>query len=432
MPKKKIIVLGGGLAGLSAAWFLQQRGKECVVLEKEKQAGGLCRSKKVKGFTFDHDGHLLHFRDRYTLGLVKRLLPGNLARHKRNAWVHSCGNSIPYPFQANLHALPPRVGKECLDGFIRCRKSREAARNENFLKWINSYFGKGIAKYFMLPYNRKFWAVPLGEMTCAWLRNFMPKPGFAQVVKGYYAQNKEALGYNASFYYPKRGGIEELPLALESRIRYIHKDSCVSSIDLKKKELVIAGASREKFDVLVLTIPLPELGAMIKDLPENISQALKSLRWNSIFNLNLGLDQAPGEKRHWIYFPQKEISFFRIGFYHNFSKEMAPERQSSLYAEVSYSMEEPLEKKNIVSRIIGDLKKSGIVQQGRRIVACDINDIKYGYPIYDHNYRRAREKIIKFLLGNDIVPCGRYGSWRYMSMEDVILDAKKTAGRIRA
>jgi UDP-galactopyranose mutase len=79
MSKKKIVILGAGLAGLSAAWHLQKKKIECFVFEKEPVVGGLCRSKQVKGFIFDCDGHLLHFRNKYTLQLVRRLLKGNLS-----------------------------------------------------------------------------------------------------------------------------------------------------------------------------------------------------------------------------------------------------------------------------------------------------------------------------------------------------------------
>jgi len=75
---KRIIVLGAGVAGLSAAWHLQKNGQDCVIFEKEKEVGGLCRSKQINGFIFDYDGHLLHFRNKYVLALVKRLLKDNI------------------------------------------------------------------------------------------------------------------------------------------------------------------------------------------------------------------------------------------------------------------------------------------------------------------------------------------------------------------
>ena len=119
MSNKKIVVLGAGLAGLSAAWHLQHSGKECLVFEKEDEVGGLCRSKRLKGFTFDYDGHLLHFKHQATFNLVQKLLNGNLARHQRSAFIYHDGRYIRYPFQANLYNLPSSVSKECLLGFIK-------------------------------------------------------------------------------------------------------------------------------------------------------------------------------------------------------------------------------------------------------------------------------------------------------------------------
>jgi protoporphyrinogen oxidase len=105
---------------------------------------------------------------------------------------------------------------------------------------------------------------------------------------------------------------------------------------------------------------------------------------------------------------------------------------SSLYVEVAYSREKPLDKKNAVSFILKDLKKVGILSRYDRICAQDINDIPYGYPIYDAQYSRIRGRILSFLDSNHILCRGRYGSWRYMSMEDVILEGRETAEHICA
>ena len=156
-------------------------------------------------------------------------------------------------------------------------------------------------------------------------------------------------------------------------------------------------------------------------------RAFEQLRWNSIFNLNLGLENAGFDGRHWVYFPEQEVCFFRIGYFHNFSSFSAPKGKQSLYAEVSYSGNKPAAKAALVKRIKGDLKKAGIRLRESQVLAQDINDITYGYPIYDKNYKAARGAIMSFLKKNDIVPCGRYGSWRYMSMEDSILDGKAAA-----
>ena len=207
MGKKRVIILGAGLAGLSTAWHLQKQGIDCQLFEQEEEVGGLCRSKKIEGFTFDYSGHLLHFRSDYAFKLVKDLLGGNLVEHKRSSWVYSHGAYNRYPFQANLYGLPSAVIKECVLGFISASKNKHPAGNKNrdFLSWIEQSFGSGIARHFMIPYNTKFWTVPLKRLTCEWLDGFIPVPSLSELIDGALKKSRRQVGYNSHFWYPKQG-----------------------------------------------------------------------------------------------------------------------------------------------------------------------------------------------------------------------------------
>jgi protoporphyrinogen oxidase len=439
MAKKRILILGAGLAGLSAAWHLKRLGLDCQVFEKESDVGGLCRSKNINGhssslqsgigFIFDYSGHLLHFRRRYTFNLIKNLLGRNLIRHKRNAWIYAYGIYSRYPFQANLYGIPPRIIKECLLGFIEAsRKGKSIDRKRStFLDWINETFGQGIARHFMIPYNTKFWTLPPSELTCEWLDGFIPVPSLDQVIEGTIKESDRQFGYNAWFWYPKKGGISQLPLALSAELENIHTGSTVTEIEPYAKTIKTDSGARERYDYLIYTLPLPEVGNLTRGADSEITSFCKRLKWNSIINLNLGIEKRDMIKKHWVYFPQKETSFFRVGFVHNFSANITPDGKSSLYAEVSYSEHKPINKKDIVQRIQKDLYDTGILSKDDRICLQDLNDIKYAYPIYDRNHREVTTQIFKYLYSNNIVPCGRYGSWRYLSMEDVILDGKRIA-----
>jgi len=425
MSKRRIIILGAGLAGLSAAWHLQKEGQDCLVFEKEPEVGGLCRSKKIGGFTFDYDGHLLHFRHRYAFDLVKSLLGNNLAEHKRSAWVYSSGRYIRYPFQANLHTLPAGVIQECILGLISRDGKFKGNKDNNFLEWIHSTFGKGIARHFMVPYNTKFWTVHPREMTCAWLGGRVPRPSLRQIVQGAIEESQREFGYNSRFWYPKKGGISQLPDALAGNIRGVRTGCAAKEINLAKKEITLASGDKEKFDYLIFTMPLPELPHIIKDLPKDIQAQFKKLKWNSIFNLNLGAHESNLNGKHWIYFPARGTSFFRLGSYTNFSASLAPADKKSLYVEISYSKDKPINKGAIIAKIMKDIEKIGILKSRDEVCLEDTNDIKYGYPIYDQNYLSARGVILKYLQGNKIFACGRYGSWKYMSMEDALLDGRR-------
>jgi protoporphyrinogen oxidase len=432
VAKKRIVILGAGLSGLSAAWHLRKRGVDCRVFEKEPEVGGLCRSPEIRGFTFDCAGHLLHFKQAYAFELVKSLLKSNLVEHRRSSWVQSFNTHVRYPFQANLNSLPYPVARECLTGFIRAQENVRLSRGEklSFRSWINRKFGKGIARHFMEPFNRKFWTLPLEELTSEWPQGIIPVPSLGQVLEGLMGDSSRSFGYNASFWYPRTGGIKQIPLLLAGQVENIHTGCPVKGIDINKKKIKLGSGDFESYDYLITTLPLPQLAGLIKGLRKPEGALFGKLRWNSVFNLNLGIDGDIPQKMHWLYFPQKEVSFFRVGFFHNFSCSLAPRGKSSLYVEAAYSKAQPINKVKIITRIKEDLKKTGLLKGSDRICCQQINDIEYGYPVYDLNYNRARNRIIDYLGTGGIIPCGRYGSWRYFSMEDSLLDGRRAADLI--
>ncbi|MCM8823171.1 MAG: FAD-dependent oxidoreductase [Candidatus Omnitrophica bacterium] len=426
MGKKRILIIGGGLAGLTLGYFLKNKGIRSFIFEKEKNYGGLCSSSKLDGFTFDFSGHLLHFRRQSTLYLVKKLLGRNLKEIRRKAYVYFGGQFIPYPFQANLCYLPKKVYRECLNDFIDAQKDNYGKiYNGNFLEWINQKFGSGIANNFLIPYNVKFWKVPLDELVYKGIDRYIYVPSLREVISD--SCKNEPVGYNAFFFYPKKGGIEELVKAFAMNIDHVYTDCEVKEVDISTRKIMFKNGNKEKFDILVSTIPLPELNKIIMGLPKNITSLFKKLRWVSIYNLNLGLNRKIFPRWHWIYYHQKELPFFRIGFYHNFSSNLVPSSKGSLYIEISYNSDNPIDKKNIISIVNNSLKSIGFWEKGLDICSVDIKDIKYGYPICDINYQRVRGEIINYFTKKNIILCGRYGSWQYLSMEDTIFESNKVA-----
>ena len=431
MKEKKILILGAGLAGLSLAYFLKGKNIESVVFEKSDVCGGLCKSIEKDGYTFDYAGHLLHFRSPEVLSFVKNLLEDDLIKHKRNAQVYSFNKLIPYPFQSNLHHLPDKIAKECAENFLEVSKNNKGdSNNQDFLDWINKKFGAGVARNFMIPYNEKFWNVPLDKLISSWAERFVVVPSVGFIDKKSKISAKENLGYNSVFWYPKNGGIQKLIKSLIIEKNYIYLNHEVEFIDLKEKTVEFKNGVKKKYDTLINTIPLPKLANIIKDIPEVVLSEFKKLKWVSIYNVNFGVKGKVIPKCHWIYFPQKKTSFFRAGFFHNFSATMVESGKNSLYTEVSYSENAPLNGKKDISKIIDDLIDVNIISNRGMIETFLVNDMKYGYPVYDHNYVHAKKVIINFLKTNSILSAGRFGKWEYLSMEDVICDGKAIAEEV--
>ena len=439
MKKEEIVILGGGLAGLSAAYHLKSG---YALFEKEPDLGGMARSLNKDGYIFDYDGHLLHFRKEYTFNLVSELLNGNLAPHKRNSWIYSKDIFTRYPFQANFYGLPKQVVKDCLVGLIKAKipltlpsplrgERDKVEENGNFENWIVKTFGKGVADHFMLPYNRKFWTVEPKELTCEWLDGFVPVPDLEDTVTGAISDNTKPYGYNSRFWYPVKGGISELAKKFSDRIRNSHVNKKAVTIDQHRREVVFEDAAIKKFRNLVTTIPLPELSRLLVDMPADVKQAFLMLRWTSIFVLNLGIKSDVLSERHWVYYPEDDLIFYRIGFPTSFSTDVAPEHRVSVYVEIAYSDTKQVERNEIVPRVISDLKKCGVIADESDVEVCLPMDIKYGYAIYDKNRKNAVKIIKDYLEKFGIYTIGRYGSWKYMSMEDVILEGKEIASALR-
>jgi UDP-galactopyranose mutase len=429
---KKNVIIGAGLTGLSAAYHLKDN---YALYEQDSFPGGLASSEKVKGFIFDKAGHILHFQREYIKKLLDQIKNGSiLNKHKRLSWVFSKNTYTRYPFQVNTYKLPPSVVKDCLVKMHQVQSDLRIKRSADNLKdWILENFGEGIARHFMFPYNKKLWKVPLKSIGIDWVDKFIPKAQFDSVVRGAISDFKKSFGYNKVFYYPKFGGIQTVSDAFFNKVRdKVYFGKKIVKIDLKRKTLVFSDGEKIKFRRIISTMPLPELIKVMKYVPAKIKAKINNLRYVSVFNLNLGIDRDNISDKHWIYFPERKYIFYRVGFFSNFSKKVCPEKKSSLYAEVSYTADKPLKysQPELKERIIKDLNKAGILKKNETIVAEKSYNIKYAYPISDKN--QSLDAIDEFLKFYDLYSIGRYGSWRYMSMEECVAEGKIIADCINS
>ena len=423
-----IAIAGAGLAGLSAACTLE--GREYALFEREREPGGLCRSIERDGFVFDLTGHLLHLRRPDIKAWVGDLLGGRMQESPRRAFIHSHGTLTPYPFQVNTHGLPKPVAAECLLGFIEAwcarRLERGAAEPAHFLDWVRRTFGAGIGRHFMIPYNRKMWCRDLEEVSCEWVSWSVPQPALDEVVRGTFGVEGREFGYNPRFLYPQRGGIRCLPDALAERARGLRLGVEVERIDLRARRVRLSDGSRVRFDALISTLPLPELVRRCEGIPEAAAQAAAGLRWVRVVNVNLAVrgEVAPG--RHWIYFPEPEYAFYRVGVASNFSRGVAPSGCSALYVEVSEPSGAP-PTGGLEERVIADLRRAGILAADHEVLFALPLVIDPAYVIYDRHRRETVPPLLSLLRDRGVHSVGRFGAWEYSSMEDALVAGRQAA-----
>ena len=419
------LVLGAGLAGLSAAYHL---GSKSEIFEAEDYAGGKARSESYDGFTFDVTGHWLHLRDPEIRQWILDLLgEDHFHRITRKSRVWSHGVYTQYPYQANTYGLPPQVVKQCVMGAIEANQRRLRTNDqepESFAEWIRYYFGDGISEHFMIPYNAKLWGVSADEITSRWCQRFVPKPKLEEIVAGAVGCNAEGMGYNAQFLYPKRGGIQTVSTAIANAVgaHRIHLNQRMTSVDEAKREVEFMNGDRIGYNRLISTIPLPHLVDALHHVPDSVREAKDKLRANEVVYLNVGIDGVLGETDHWIYVPELKWPVYRVGSFSNANSAMAPAGCSSLYIELS-DRDTPLETLRPV--IESMLIEMGLIETVTQIRFMHERRIPNAYVLYDFNYHEARQTVMSYLKDCGIESIGRYGDWNYSSMEDALLDGKR-------
>ncbi len=437
-----VVILGAGLAGLSAASHLA--GRDVLVLEQDAEVGGLCRSFRENGFTFDCTGHLLHLRDPELRRWVNELLPGGWLQLSRLASIHSHGALTPYPFQANTAGLPVPVRLDCLLGFIETLRRpargapppdfpadpalpflKEPAAQEppDFGTWIRDTFGEGFARHFFVPYNTKLWRRDPSEMTSDWVSWSIPRPELADVLRGALTTADKRFGYNPDFLYPRAGGIDALPRAIAARLApgVVRTGTRVASLDAGRRTIRTADGESFEGPCVLSSLPLPVLAGLTTDLPPALAEASRRLRHVSVRAINLGVRGPPRHPRsQWIYFPEPDVPFHRLGFPTELTPAMAPPGHHQITAEISFRPEAPPPPEQSLEQTLQALLRLGMLASRDDVVHVHRLDIPTAYVVFDRDRRRVLPELQRWYVQRGVVPLGRYGAWDYLAMEDCL------------
>jgi protoporphyrinogen oxidase len=443
MERVRHLIVGAGISGLAYADRLQ-RGPggatdDYLVLEADAEIGGYCKTivREAPGgpaFVWDYSGHFFHFKHKdIEEDLVSRMKDQKVLVVSKDSRIHWPGGQreadrggggadwIDFPFQKNIHQLPREDFLDSLyELYFREERSGVAKgqRPGSFLEMLYQRFGRGITERFLRPYNEKLYATDLATLDVDAMGRFFPHADVADIVRN--MREADNASYNAAFTYPEGGAIQYVH-ALASRLREgaIALGERVVQIDLARK--VARTTKREvAFEHLVSSMPFVRL-LEAAGLPFDPA----TYTWNRVLVFNLGFDRKGPPGIHWAYYPQKELSFYRVGFYDNIFD--AP--RMSLYVELGYPRGAVIDEGEIArarARVLADLAKVGVVD-GHALIAEHhvVMD-----PAYVHITRASLADVAekkRLLESRGVSSIGRYGSWTYCSIEDNIVEARTLA-----
>jgi protoporphyrinogen oxidase len=426
----QVVILGAGLTGLSAAYTLEKNNiHDYLLFEKDKVIGGLCKTERRNGFIFDYTGHFLHATDPAVLVFLEETIgKDSLAAIARQSAIYSEGLYTAYPYQSNLYGLSTKTVADCMEGFV-LKKAPKNLPKDSFASWVLRYFGQGFADHFFFPYQEKLLCHPVTTITSSWTGRFVPSTSLEQIIEGALKPSDKAIGYNAHFHYPKAGGIDHLINAIAKKL---HQQAITEyeteRIDLKKRIVYFTNGHQESFEYLISTMPLNQLLSQIEGNRNRYKQAASHLQCNYLLNINVCIKRPHIISHHWIYFPESKYQFFRIGVPHLLTPAMAKNGHSSLAIEIAYrnrpaSIQEAIDRSYVHLAEIFGITKDEVIDEV-------ILHLPYAYVLYDHWRDTHLQPLIESLYNKQIFSTGRYGGWKYASMQEAILDGQQAASSI--
>ncbi len=427
------MVLGAGLAGLSFALEATGLGHEVVVLEKSGEPGGLLKSREVDGYTVDLGGsHILFSKDPEKLDFLLGLVgPENLVKHRRDTRIYYRGMYVKYPFENGVYMLPPEERFEILRGVVEAYVKRRCGEVEprNFEEWIYAVFGAPIAEKYLVPYNRKLWKRPLSQISLEWVAGRVPMPPIEDVMRSAVGLPTEGYLHQLNFYYPLSGGIESVIRGLLSRLRG-RRFRLVTGFDAQAiyrengETRVSDGRDEYGGDILVSTAPMPDTLRLLDGRERRLASGV--FDYNSLSVIAVG---GPGEAPpyHWVYFPQEEIPFHRLAILSNYTPRAAPRGHVLLIAESSAPPGSSFPS-GLAERVAEWAVDLGFIGGDAEVVA--VEEWRYAYIVYRHGYGRLVGEASRVLRENGVLPVGRFGSWRYMNMDETAYRAREAARKV--
>ena len=376
----KYLILGAGPAGLTFANMLKQNGEEdFLVLERETEAGGLCRSVDVDGSPFDiGGGHFLDVRRPKVNEFLFGFMPEEeWDLYERDSRIEVNGNTVSHPIEANIWQMKLSDQVEYLKSIAKAGCNTGEEMPKEFVPWIYWKLGERVAEDYMIPYNQKMFGENLNALGTYWLEK-LPNVSFEETLMS--CLTHKAYGTqpgHAKFYYPKKFGYGELWRRMgETLGTNLRLGEAVREIDFSTRTVRTMNGATYTADTVVTTIPWMAFQT-ISGMPEELKSSIGKLKYSSVETRYV--PEHLDTEAQWVYYPDPKLSYHRILARHNFcpgsrgywtetnQDRIAMESESGNFKymnEYAYPLN-TIDKPQIMANLLAWSKEQGVIGLGR-------------------------------------------------------------------
>jgi len=438
----RIVIIGAGVTGLAVAWKLC-KDNEVVILEKRSAIGGIATTFRHKDFLLDSGPHKIYSLIPGILDEMKALLGPQATTIPKTSGVIIAGKRLDFPikFTDLFLKLSPvtsvklgfGIGIALLLSFVR----RKPLTYADYFK-----FNFGVPAYNLVfkQLAEKSWGDP-ETLTADFARRRLPYDGIFKLAKTMIFKDKKLSAEN--FYYPKQGFIEMSKIMLANVLKNNGKiifNADVKNFNLSDNKIESVTFSHESnlkkidADYVVSSAPINFLPSMFNAPPE-VVVAASELKYRSLLLVYVLINKAKVMQDVWTFVPDLQFIFQRISEQKNFNKDMGPENQTVLIAEVMCNANDSMwnaSDDEMYQKVIPDLVKAKFVKEGEA-AGFYVLRLKNIYPVYELGYKEKLDKILNFTdQYENFITLGRLGLFNYNNTDHCIDMAIWAANHIRA
>jgi protoporphyrinogen oxidase len=441
-PGDRVIVIGAGPAGLTAAYVLAKQGVAAItVLEGDDIVGGIARTAQYKGFRFDIGGHRFFTKIQVVEDLWHEILGQEFISVPRLSRIHYNGRFFDYPLKlANaLRGLGPIEALRIVLSYVKWHYQPYPVE-ETFEQWVTNRFGRRLYEIFFKTYTEKVWGIPCTEIRAEWAAQRIQGLSLARVILNATALHKRMDTIKSlihEFQYPRLGPgqmWEACRDRVAARGHSVLMQHTVDRVDISRGRVTEVhartpdGPRTFEANHVISTMPIRSLvRAITPAAPERVRRAAEGLRYRDFLVVALILNKDRLFPDNWIYIHTPGVRVGRIQNFNNWSAAMVPvPGMTCLGMEYFCFKGDGLWESSddaLIALAAAELDALGLGNSAD-VVDGTVIRMPKAYPIYDAAYKDHLSVVREFL---DPIPnlhtVGRNGMHQYNNQDHSMLAA---------
>ena len=434
-----IVVIGGGPAGLTAAYLMQKAGAQVTVLEGTNIVGGISQTAQYKGYRFDIGGHRFFTKYEPVQALWKEILGDEFINVPRMSRIYYDGKYFDYPLKA-MNAL---FGLGIFNS-IRILASYAHAQlwpskvEDNFEQWVSNRFGKRLYGIFFKTYTEKVWGIPCTEIRAEWAAQRIQNLSLASAVINAVSLQKRSTKIKSlinEFQYPRLGPGQMWELCAEKFEALggrVVMNTKVKTVEVDDGRVVAVRAhgpeGEQRFEAkhFISTMPVRSLIRAIEPAPpQAIRDAGEGLRYRDFLVVALIIDKEDVFPDNWIYIHSEGVKVGRIQNFNNWSIAMVPDKGRTCVGMEYFCFEGDglweTADEDLIALATKELAELNLAD-ANLVVDGTVVRMPKAYPIYDAAYREHLDGARTFIdpIPN-LHPVGRNGMHKYNNQDHSML-----------